>query len=145
MAHKMNGFTLVEMLVVIAILAIVMGASAPLYQSLNNGSQLDAASNILVQDLYQAQSYARNHADDTSWGVAVNGQIITLFSGTTYATRNAAKDVIYTVPSAISMGGLNQIVFSKLYGLPTTTGSFTFNGGGKTATVTVNGKGMVEY
>jgi type II secretory pathway pseudopilin PulG len=142
---KQQGFTIIEMLLVVAVMMIITVVAAPLYANLNNSNQLDAASSILVQDLYQAQTFSRNRSRDTSWGVAVNGQVITLFSGTTYATRDTASDITYIVPSAIQLSGTNQIVYSKLYGLPTTTGSFGLTANGKTINVTVNNKGMVEY
>lgn len=139
------GFTLPEMLLVVAIITIITAIGAPLYLSLNNSNQLDAATSLLAQDLYQAQSFSRNRTQDSQWGVAVNGQNIVLFSGASYAARNAANDVVYNVPSGIVLGGATQIVYSKLYGLPTTTGSFTLTGAGKTNTITVNNKGMLEY
>lgn len=145
--RKLNtaGFTIVELMIVIGILVVIAATASPLFGNLNNNSQLDAARDILVQDLYQAQTFSRNRSRDTSWGVAVNGQVITLFSGTSYAARDTASDIVYTVPSAITLSGSSQIVYSKLYGLPTTTGSFGFTTKGKTATVTINSKGMVEY
>lgn len=140
-----RGFTTVEMLLVVGIMVIITAVTTPIYASLNNNNQLDSAANILVQDLYQAQTYSRNHAQDSSWGVAVNGQTITLFSGSSYATRNTGSDVVYTVPSSIQLTGSTQIVYSKLYGLPTSTASFGLTAKGKAMTVTVNSKGMVEY
>jgi prepilin-type N-terminal cleavage/methylation domain-containing protein len=140
-----NGFTIIEMLLVVAVLTIILLVASPLYGSLNNSNQFDAATNILVQDLYQAQTHSRNQFQDSQWGVAVNGQVITLFSGATYASRNTANDVTYTVPSSIALSGSSQVVYSKLYGLPTATGAFGVSGGGRTGTVTVNSKGTVEY
>lgn len=139
------GFTTTEMLLVVGIMTIITAVAAPLYVALNNSNQLDAATSALVQDLYQAQSHSRNQSQDSSWGVAVNGQNIILFSGTSYASRNPANDVTYVVPSGVTIGGTTQIVYSALYGLPTSTGSFTLSAGGKTNTVTINSKGNVEY
>jgi hypothetical protein len=53
--------------------------------------------------------------------------------------------VDYTVPSAIKLSGDSQIVYSRLYGLPTNTASFSLSGAGQTMPVAVNSKGMVEY
>lgn len=140
-----EGFTLIEMLLVIGIITTIMAIGTPLYLSLNNSNQFDGAVSILVQDLYQAQSYSRNQSQDSQWGVAVNGQVVTLFSGSSYATRNTAHDVTYTVPSAITLSGSTSIVYSKLYGLPVSTATFTMSGGGKSSNIVVNNKGMVEY
>ena len=147
MAHNklQAGFTTVEMLLVVGIMMILTAIGAPLYMNLSNTNQLDSATNLLVQDLYQAQTHSRNQSQDSAWGVAVNGQVITLFAGTSYAARNTAYDVNYTVPMAIHLSGSTQVVYSKLYGLPTSVGSFGLTGGGKTSAVSVNSKGTVEY
>jgi Tfp pilus assembly protein FimT len=134
-----------EMMLVVAILTVIMAIGVPSYLALSNSNQLDSATSILAQDLYQAQTYSRSQNQDSQWGVAVNGQTITLFSGSSYATRNTGQDVDYVVPTAVTLSGTTQIVYSKLYGLPQTTGTFTMTGGGKTSSVVVNSKGMLEY
>lgn len=139
------GFTLTEMLLVVAMITIISGVSMPLYLRFNNTNQLDAAESILVQDLYQAQSFSRNQSRDSGWGVAINGQVITLFAGSSYAARNTAFDVTYTVPSNVSLTGSSSIVYTKLYGLPTGGATFNMTSSGKTVAVVVNSKGMVEY
>lgn len=143
--RSQRGFTLIELLLVTGVITIILAIGTPLYISLSNSTQYDAAMNILVQDLYQAQSYSRNRNQDAQWGVAISNQKIVLFSGSSYASRNTALDITYDVPAAIVMSGSSQIVYSKLYGLPTTTAVFNFSGGGKSGSVTVNNKGMVEY
>jgi Tfp pilus assembly protein FimT len=130
---------------VVGVLTVIMAIGVPFYLTLSNSNQLDSATSILAQDLYQAQTYSRNQSQDSQWGVAINSQTITLFSGASYATRNTAQDVSYVVPSAISLSGTTSIVYSKLYGLPQSIGTFNLSGGGKTSSVVVNTKGMVEY
>ena len=142
---RQKGFTLTEMLLVTAVMVILMAIGAPLYASLNNNNQLDAAVSVLAQDLYQAQTYSRNQAQDSQWGVAANGQTITLFSGASYATRNTSQDVVYAVPSSVALSGTGEIVYSKLYGLPQSAASFSLVSNSKTGNVVVNNKGMVEY
>lgn len=139
------GFTLTEMILVLAIITIISAVSLPLYLSLSNANQLDSATGALVQDIYQAQSFSRNQSRDSGWGVAVNGQVITLFSGSSYASRNSAYDITYTVPSSVKLTGSSSVVFSKLYGLPTAGAAFGLTNSNKSVTVVVNSKGMVEY
>lgn len=143
--HPPLGFSLAEVLLVVAMVGFLTGIGAPVYQTLQVSNELDVATNTLVQDLYRAQSASRNVSQDNSWGVAINGQTITLFRGASYASRNSAFDDNYTLPSSIAMTGSTAIVYDKLTGWPQATGSFNLTGGGKTRTVSVNARGMVEF
>ena len=145
MAPKQAGFTLAEMVLVVAIITLILAIGTPVYMSLSNSNQLDVATNILAQDLYQAQVNSRSQAEDSQWGVAVQNQAITLFQGANYATRNTANDVVYSLPSSIQVSGSSQVIYSKLYGLPTAGGSFGLADSSDSRTVTVNNKGMVQY
>jgi prepilin-type N-terminal cleavage/methylation domain-containing protein len=140
-----EGFTLIEVLLVVAILTVIISVSAPLYGSLQNTTELDVDTNNIVQDLYQAQAYSRSELNDCSWGVAINSQTLTLFCGSTYLTRNTIYDVNYIIPSAISLSGLKEIDYSKLYGLPQATGLIQASIKGKSRSMTINSKGMIEY
>ncbi|MEO8785421.1 MAG: type II secretion system protein [Candidatus Saccharimonadales bacterium] len=139
------GFTLLEMILVMGIITIIMAVSVPLYASLSNRNQLQVSVSLLAQDLYQAQANSRAQLNDSAWGVAFNGQTITLFQGNSYASRSSSQDVNYVVPSAIKMSGDSQVVYSRLYGLPTATANFSLSGAGQTMPLAVNSKGMVEY
>ena len=142
---NLSGFSLIEIVLVVAIVGLLTAIGAPIYQSLSNINELDVATNLLVQDLYRAQSYSRNVAHDDSWGVAINGQIISLFEGASYAARNAAFDDNYSVPGSISLSGSSQLVYAKLSGLPSGAASFNLSIPGKNRVVTVNPKGLVDY
>lgn len=143
--QRRSGFTLVEILLVLAVSSIVLLVGAPVYQRLQLTNELDVASNVLVANLYRAQSASRSMAGDSSWGVAINGNTLTLFSGTSYLTRNAALDEVYQVPSSITITGSTSEVFSKQQGLPSGSGSVTLSTSGATKTVSWTSKGMVDY
>ncbi len=140
-----SGFTLIEVLLVVAIIGVIAAFSAPIYQSLSNNNELDVALNVMIQDLYRAQSYSRNIADDKPWGVAINGQTITLFRGSSYATRDSAFDDNYLVPDVIQLTGSSQVLYAKLTGLPQSTASISLVAPIGTRVVTVNSKGLVDY
>lgn len=139
-----EGFTLIEMILVIGIITALLMSAVPFYLSMSNSSQLDAATSILAQDLYIAQTNSRSQKDDSPWGVNVADQTITLFSGNNYASRNTALDITYTLPSSV-VATTGQVVYSKLYGLPQNTASFTLNTRSQSRSLVVNNKGMLEY
>ena len=141
------GFSLMEMLLVVAILAIITVICVPIYASLQNTNGLNIATNTLVQDLYQAQLLSRNETYNSAWGVAISGpnQTITLYAGTSYASRNTAYDTVFSFQTTSTVSGLSEIDFSMFYGLPQSTGSITLKSGNTTNTVTINSEGMVDY
>src|ERR1700733_15024397 len=83
-----KGFTLVEMLVSIAIITIVMGLSLPVYGSFVQSNDLDLATQNLVAMLRRAETYARAVDYDSVWSVEIQSSSIILFQGTTFGTRN---------------------------------------------------------
>jgi len=146
MAGKENGFTLIEMLLVVAIISLITVVGAPIFLSFQATNELDVARNTIAQYLYEAQSYSRDEDHDCQWGVTISSQQLTLFCGSSYATRNTAYDISYSIPSSVVVQHSLEVTYSKLYGLPQTTGSFNLSTtGGQSTSVSVNTKGMVEY
>ncbi len=143
---KFSGFTLIEMLLVIAIIAIISGISIPVYQSFQVRNDLDIATASIVQSLRRAAVLSQAVDNDTSWGVYVTSGSLTLFKGTSYATRDSNFDELFDIPLTITPSGVSEIVFTKFTGLPQTTGTITLTSNtNETRTITINAKGMVNY
>ncbi|HUD06773.1 MAG TPA: type II secretion system protein [Candidatus Saccharimonadales bacterium] len=140
-----GGFTLIEVILVTALISIIVAIAAPFYASAQKNGAVDLATDILVQDLYQAQIYSRSESHGCGWGVAINNPVITLFCGNTYASRNSAYDFNYTIPASISTSGTTEIDYSALYGLPSSPASINLSSSNKSVTISVNSKGMVDY
>jgi len=142
---RSNGYTLIELMLVIAIIAVITTVGLPIYAALQNSNGLDVTVNTLVQDLYQAQIFSRYEIDNSAWGVAIVGQTITFYAGSSYVSRNTAYDNVFTMPVTIRTSGLSEVDFSKLNGLPATNGTFSLATSGITRTVIINSVGMVDY
>lgn len=143
---KNAGFTLMEGLLSIAVIAIIAGISIPIYQSFQVRNDLDIATVSTVQTLRRAQVLAQAVDGDTSWGISVLSGSLTLFKGASYAARDTAFDEMFEVPASITPSGLSEIIFTKFTGLPQTTGTITLtSNANETRTITINAKGMVGY
>jgi len=140
-----GGYTLIEEVLVVAIIAVLAVFGIPIYDGLQNSNGLDVSVNTLVQDLYQAQILSRNEQNSTSYGVYVTNTTITFYAGTSYATRNTATANVFNMPVTIIASGLSEVDFSKFYGLPSTTGTFTLTNNSTARAVTINSIGMVDY
>ncbi|HSW65631.1 MAG TPA: type II secretion system protein [Bacillota bacterium] len=141
------GFTLLEMLMSVAIIGMLAGITAPLYQSFVQRNDLDITTQLLASTIRRAESYARAGNGDSAWSVEVPvGGDITLFKGTSYGSRNTAFDEIVDIPASITSSGLTEIRFTKFTATPNTTGSFTLTSTtNDVGTVSVNAEGTVDY
>jgi len=140
------GFTLIEILLSITCIAIISAISIPIYQSFQNRNDLNITADTLVQGLRRAQVLAQASEGDTSAGVKIETSSITIFRGTSFVLRDSAWDEAFAIPSSITPTGLNEIVFSRLFGLPSTTGNIILSSNiDENKTININGKGMLTY
>lgn len=142
-----RGFSLIEVLMSVAIMSVLAGLSLPIYQSFQNRNDLDITAEATANALRRAQAYARSVKGDSQWGVGVQSSAITLFKGATFASRDTAYDETIALAN-ISVSGLSEVLFSKMSGAPNIVGtdSITLTSmNNDVRTVTINAKGMVSY
>lgn len=142
-----SGFTLIELLLSVSIIVILTGVSLPVFAAYFGRTDLEATTQGIAQGLRRAQNFSRGVNQDTSWGVYVQGGSATLFSGASYAARDTSYDESIPIDSA-TPSGLSEIVFSKVYGLPSSNGTITLtstSNTNETRTITINAQGLVTY
>ncbi len=140
-----HGFTLIELIVTIAMLTTLAGIAIPVYNTFFTSSELNLATEGVVRMLRRAQTYSRGSNFDSGWGVRVQVGSATLYKGSSYATRDTSYDENILIASSMTPSGISEISFSKLTAQPNTTGTITFANQTETRTITVNAKGTVSY
>lgn len=141
-----RGYTLIEMLLSVAILSLLTGISLPVYESFVRRNDLDLTAQSVVSSIRRAGTYAEAVHGDSTWGVRFLATEVTLFKGASYVARDSNYDESLPLPPSIGISGVSEIVFSKLSGTPNTSGTITLIGTtSDTRTITVNTKGMVNY
>lgn len=141
-----SGFTLLEVLLSIALITILAGVSLPAYYTLFSRNDLDVAKNQVSQSLGRASFVSSASVGDTTWGVKVLSGNIIVFKGASYAGRDASFDEIYSMSPSVTPSGLSEIVFSKMTGFPQSIGAIILTStNGETRTITINSKGSVSY
>lgn len=140
------GFTLIEMMLAVAVIGIITGISAPVYQSFQNRNNIDIAAASTAQSLRRAEALATAVDGDDSWGVKIQPGSIILFKGASYEGRDTAFDEIFDVPASIVPSGLAQVVFARFSGIPQETGTITLtNNNADIRTIAINAKGTITY
>ena len=140
------GFTLVEMLLSVAILTALVGMSLPLYTTFVQRNDLDITAESVAVALRRAETYARAVQYDSTWSIELQSSSVTLFQGTNFAGRNTSYDETLSLPGSITLSGLSEIQFAKFSATPNTTGNIVLTSNtNDTRTISVNAKGMVDY
>ena len=145
-ARSRPGFTLLEMLLVVAAISILAAMSIPVYQTFQVKNDLDVAENTIAQSLRRAQTLSLAVDGDTTWGVKVQSAEIVLFKGASYGARDSSFDETFDMPTTITPSGLGEVVFGKFSGDPQQTGTITLTTStSEVQTLTINAKGVVDY
>lgn len=143
---KSHGFTLIEVMLSVAAIGIIAGISVPVYQSFQVRNDLDIATTETVHSIRRAQVLSQAVDGDTGWGIKIQSGSLTVFKGTSYATRDTTYDELFDMSTSTTPTGVSEIVFEKFTGLPETTGTITLTSNtNETRTITINAKGTVSY
>ncbi len=130
-----RGFTLMEILVVIAILVVLVAMSVPIYTQYLLRSDLANAVQLTSQGLARARLLAQSGQNADNWGYTSSG---VLFRGVSYGNRNPAFDEYYHIPDTVERTGIEMVVFERLTGAPSITGDMVFSTYDQTARVTIS-------
>lgn len=145
-SQKPKGLTLVELLLTVSLTTIIAGTMGPSYISYLYASELDTAVATTARAAKRAQALSQAIKENSTWGIYAQKGSITVFKGTDFASREVIYDEANPIPDAVKISGLSQIVYSKLYGEPGTSGNINFTGrNNKTRTLSINSKGTVNY
>jgi prepilin-type N-terminal cleavage/methylation domain-containing protein len=147
-----RGFSLLELLIVIAVIAILAGAGAGFYMNYGKSIEIKSISETMLFDLKSAQSKSMIGEGGLKWGVHfVNGvkDYYEIFSTPTNYS-DVAKIVTSTIylPNSVSfssptLGNSTDIIFNKISG-GTTSSSISLISTNITMTVSVSTIGNIS-
>ena len=143
--YKTKGFTLVELLMVVAVLGLLIMVSLPPAINFYKSRQFEVAQSGIVQTLRRAQLKAMSLEADSSFGVYITPSQYVLFKGSSYTTRDSAFDEVFDLSDNLSVTGLSEIVFSKLRGIPSDTGNISLTIDSLKAAININEVGRINY
>jgi len=141
----MRGFTLIEILLALALISFIAGLAVPTYQAFQERNSLDVAINAITQMSRRGQLLAQGISGNSRWGIFAQIESITLFKGKNFDQRDPAFDEVFSLPINITPTGNTLIVFSEFTGYPQTTGTLTLNSLTETRSLIINDYGIITY
>ncbi|EKD43857.1 MAG: hypothetical protein ACD_72C00096G0002 [uncultured bacterium] len=141
-----KGFTLIELILVIAFIAILAGVSLPIFKTFQTENDFSLAASTIAQTMRTAALYSQAVSHDSPWGVKLeNGKAI-LFKGANFATRDNTFDKIFDLPSSLQVDGLIEENYTIFTGLPTQVGMIVLTDiDGRTKEISINAAGLLDY
>lgn len=137
-----HGFTLVELLVVLALLSIVLALSTGLSFPYYRRQQLITATSVALSELRQAQAEADSQLDDADHGIKAQSTGVVRFTGSSYAARTTSKDKTSLFSFPVTVSGTTEFVFPKGGIVPQTTGTLTLTMDDAAADIAVSAYGI---
>lgn len=126
--RRVGGFTLLEVLLAIAFIALLTTAAAPLYTNLQGSAQLNTSASEFAQTLEHARTRSVARLNDSAHGVYLQSDRYTLYQGENYANRDTEHDRAVLLESALTLSAspsVSDLNFSKGFGVPSATSTFT--------------------
>lgn len=129
----MKGFTITELVVVIAIAVLLGGLALPALRIAQKNSELDSVTESLVAVLRLAQNRTVGSEEASQYGVffdtTTSPDQYVLFKGATWETRDVASDEVHILPQGLELSGVaipeNTVVFARVTGIVLNAGSVT--------------------
>ncbi len=144
---RIHGFTLIEIILSIAVIAIISVFSFPFYSKLQNKTNFSDAVNQISFAIGKARDYTENGKGNSVWGLHIDNdqKIATLFKGDNFDTRDQNFDEQITFPNVNIVGNFdnNSIVFLKDGTLSYDKSLSLSNDDGDSANITISSKGII--
>ena len=150
-----KGFTLAELIVVIALALLFAALAVPAFRVAQKNSELEDASQVLLSALRLAQNRTLASEGASQYGVffdtAASPDQYVLFKGETYATRDVSADEAHVLAQGVEMSAVtvpgSEVVFLRLTGAVLGSGSITLrliSDPTKQETVFVSSSGAIQ-
>lgn len=147
-----KGFTIIEIVIVIAIIVVVSALIIDSFPRLNASQALSKDTAGLIAVLNQARTETLSSRNDSTYGVHVSTNQLTLFMGSSYVVGDSNNvDIPFNsqvmVGSYSLQGGGSDIVFNRLTGETSQYGSITLrlvSDATQTKTVNISATGIIN-
>jgi prepilin-type N-terminal cleavage/methylation domain-containing protein len=141
---KRSGFTLFEVLIVIAITTIVAATGWAIYPKLISGTNLTSSVDTATQAARQAVLNSVAGRRGQGWGLLLAPDKVTIYAGSSYDQRVVGSEQNYSLSAGLTLSGPLEYSFAALTGRPLAAGTTILTLNGLTKGLTINSIGVVE-
>ncbi len=124
-------------------MSAVLLVGIPLGQTALTGSEIDTAYEVSLKSLRRAQAMSQGGFEDSTWGVKFQQPNVIIFKGSNFQTRDTAYDVLTVLGAKVGYSGVDEVYFSKIDGIPSTTGSVNIYSYEKSRVININSNGLM--
>ena len=139
-----RGFSLIEIMVTIAILIMLAASVAAVSFSYLRNQQVRSASDAIVAELLLAQTNAYAQTHDAGHGIMVFTDRVIRFEGDTYASRVEAEDVTTLFSTIVALSGISEVNFLNGSLSPVVSGTITLESNETAMDITISPYGVVQ-
>lgn len=144
-----RGITAVELLVVIAVLGIIFAVALPQFSKIRENQVLKNGVVDVLSSVDKARSQTLASLDSSQYGVHFQSDKVIIFKGTAFVEGAGSNETINIItPATISainlVGGGDDVVFNRLNGAPSVTGSIIVSSTNFTKTITISATGVAS-
>ncbi|MEK7557026.1 MAG: prepilin-type N-terminal cleavage/methylation domain-containing protein [Patescibacteria group bacterium] len=149
---KSRGFTLVEIIVVLAIILLLVGLGLAAYRTFGRNVNLGTVSQQIVIVLDDARSRTVASLSDSQYGVHFENDTYTLFQGSTYNAQGNNNEA-HPLPTGVEFGSItlsgggNDVVFDRITGTTSQSGTIVLrltDTPATTQTITISPQGQAD-
>jgi Tfp pilus assembly protein FimT len=144
-----KGITVIEIVVVLAILVIIIGVTLPSFQNMRENQIFKTTLSEVVSTINKARGESMSSVNSQEYGVHFESDQVVIFSGTVYsdvAPDNVITEI--TSPASISdidiTGGGSDLYFDRLTGAPDHTAEITVSTTNLSDVIVISGTGIVS-
>ncbi len=147
-----KGITVIELLVVVAILGIVVLVVLPQFSRIKENQVLKSAVGDVISILDKARSQTLASLNSSEYGVRFESGRVIIFKGQTFTSGAAGNETISIIsPASISnvtLGGASgvsgEMYFNRLSGSPSKNGTVTISVSSISKIITISATGVAS-